>query len=77
MVEVNPMEEQRWNLVPLYAAKVENLVHAPAIGVTCTCGHISTVAVAFIMKRVSADMPIKSLHHHLRCTNATGGASAR
>ena len=47
------MEEQKRNIVPLYSARVEDLNHAPAIGVTCNCGHISTVSVAFIRKRGS------------------------
>jgi hypothetical protein len=61
------MEEHKGNIVPMYAARVEDLVHAPAIGVTCSCGHISTVAVAFIVKRVGGSTPIKELHHRLRC----------
>ena len=61
------MEEHKANRVPLYAARVEDLIHAPAIAVTCSCGHLATVPVAFIAKRVSGDCMIKNLHHHLRC----------
>src|SRR5258708_15259120 len=56
------MKEQKRNIVPLYTARVEDMVHAPAIGVTCTCGHISTVSVAFIRKRIDGSMMIKQLH---------------
>jgi len=61
------MGEQKRNIVPLYSARVEDLTHAPAVGVTCNCGHISTVSVAFIRKRIDGGMMIKHLHHHLRC----------
>ena len=39
----------------------------PTIGVTCNCGHIATVPVSYIIKRIPAHTPVKDLHYSLRC----------
>jgi hypothetical protein len=63
---VHAWRKQKRNTVPLYSARVEHLIHAPAVGVTCRCGHLSTVSVAFIRKRIDGATMLKNLHHHMR-----------
>ena len=68
------MEEQNDNIVPMYAARVENLTHADVVRVLCTCGHKSAVSVAIIKQRVPGYMPVDAIARVMRCRrcNAKG-----
>ena len=55
------------NIVPLYAARVENLVHADMVRVLCTCGHKGTVSVAAIKALLPGYEPVGAIKRVMRC----------
>lgn len=61
------MAEHNGNIIPLYAARVEHLVHAPTVAVRCACGHAAKVAVEVIRERLPDHFPIKNLERKFRC----------
>jgi hypothetical protein len=61
------MTEQRRNIVPLYAARVEDLTRGPTIAVSCTCGHKAEVPVATIAAKLPGWYRVSELSRVLRC----------
>jgi hypothetical protein len=61
------MSEQRRNIVPLYAARVEDLTHGLTIAVSCTCGHKAEVPVATIAAKLPGWYRVTELSRVLRC----------
>jgi hypothetical protein len=59
--------EQRRNIVPLYAARVEDLTHASTISVSCTCGHKAEIPVATIAAKLPGVYRVSELSRVLRC----------
>jgi hypothetical protein len=61
------MEEHNKNPVPLYAARLSDLVHASEVTVTCRCGHVATVSVESLWKRLPMWTKLADLPGRLRC----------
>jgi hypothetical protein len=54
--------------VPLFAARVEHLVHARSVSATCgKCGHVSEVPVTLIKDRLPDWFRIGDLSRVMRC----------
>jgi len=61
-------EQSPNKIVPLYAARVENLRPGTFVGVICdACGHSAHVASETIQDRLPGSEPIKYLDKKLRC----------
>jgi hypothetical protein len=60
------MSEQIRNVVPLYAARVEDL-HGPTIAVSCTCGHKAEIPVATITAKLPGWYRVSELSRVMRC----------
>jgi hypothetical protein len=54
-------------IVPLDAARVENLVHANMVRVLCTCGHRGTISVHAIKALLPGYEPITAIRKVMRC----------
>lgn len=61
------MEEQRRNIIPLYAALLEHLTCHTSVTATCQCGHVAEVSVEILWQRLPLSTPISDLQNHLRC----------
>ena len=61
------MEEQKRNIVPLYAARLEHLTWATSVTARCQCGHVAEIAVETLWRRLPLWTPISDLHRRLRC----------
>jgi hypothetical protein len=61
------MPEQRRDIVPLYAARVEDLTHASTISVSCTCGHKAEIPIATIAAKLPGWYRVSELSRVLRC----------
>lgn len=62
------MEEQKRNIVPLFAARVENLIHAPTVTATCEqCRHVAEVSVTFIKARLPDWYRVSDIYRVMRC----------
>jgi hypothetical protein len=61
------MSEQKRNIVPLYAARVEDLTHAPTVSVSCTCGHKAEIPVETIAAKLPGWYRVSELSRVLRC----------
>jgi hypothetical protein len=59
--------EQRRNIVPLYAARVEELTHAATVSVSCTCGHKAEIPVATITAKLPGFYHVSDISRVLRC----------
>jgi C4-type Zn-finger protein len=54
-------------MVPMYAARVENLTHHETVTALCTaCGHVAEIAVADLWKKLPGFKRIAEVR--LRCT---------
>ena len=61
-------EQSPNKIVPLYAARVENLRAGSFVGVICDgCGHSAHVAAEVIQNKLPGSEPIKYLGVKLRC----------
>jgi hypothetical protein len=54
-------------IVPLYAARVENLIYAGMVRVLCTYGHKGTVSVHAIKALLPGYEPIGAIKRVMRC----------
>jgi hypothetical protein len=61
------MPEQRRNIVPLYAARVEDLTHAETVSVSCTCGHKAEIPVVTIAAKLPDWYRVSELSRVMRC----------
>ena len=61
------MPEQRRNIVPLYAARVEDLTHAETVSVSCTCGHKAEIPVVTIAAKLPDWFRVSELSRVMRC----------
>lgn len=61
-------ENTKLPIVPLYAARIEHLIHAKSIAVKCSaCGHVADVAVKLLWARLPGWSHLSDLHRQLRC----------
>ena len=63
------MSEQTRNIVPLYAARLENLTWAMSVTAHCACGHVAEVSVEVLWRRLPLSTRISDLPNHLRCAS--------